>query len=76
MRETLPFKRLTPEGAAAEITFNFRLLRGWTQAQAASWYGVGERTWRRWEAEGAPAHLLNRIREYGRRLGGYRGILE
>ena len=33
----------------AELVKRFRERRGWTQAQAAAWYGCSEREWRRWE---------------------------
>lgn len=54
----------------AVIPHNFRVLRGWTQARAAEWYGVSERTWRRWESHGAPEHVLKRIKVYSDRRGG------
>lgn len=52
----------------------FRALRNFTQRQAAEWYGVTERTWRRWENTGvAPLPVIKRIRSYARRhpLGHY-----
>lgn len=37
----------------------------WTQAQASDWYGVHERTWRRYEGRPAlPMRLWKRIVEY------------
>lgn len=48
----------------------FRAVRDFTQAEAAKWYGVSERSWRRWENTGtAPTPLMKRIAEYGRRRG-------
>lgn len=49
-----------------ERVHNFRVLRGWTQAHAAEWWGVSERTWRRYEAPGwrGDARLLKRIRAW------------
>jgi hypothetical protein len=55
---------------ARAIPHNFRLAKSWTQEQAAAWYGVSERTWRRWEATGAPQHVLNRIAQVAKRSGG------
>jgi DNA-binding XRE family transcriptional regulator len=52
-----------------QIVRNFRILRGWTQARAAEWYGVTERSWRRYEAEFGypPTPLLKRIEQWARR---------
>lgn len=55
---------------ARAIPYNFRIVKGWTQGEAATWYGVSERTWRRWEATGAPRHLINRIAQHAKRAGG------
>lgn len=52
------------------IVRNFRIWRNWTQAIAADWYGVTERTWRRWEQDGAPKPVLKRIEQYAKRTGG------
>ena len=49
------------------VPHNFRILRGWSQEIAADWYGVSERTWRRWEDVGAPAHALKRIAVWSRK---------
>jgi hypothetical protein len=45
----------------------WRMAQGWTQVQAAEWYGVHERTWRRYEGWGpmyVPDKLNKRIIEY------------
>lgn len=55
---------------ARAIIGNFRKLRGWTQQEAADWYGVSVRSWRRWERYHPPRHLLNRIEQYAKRTGG------
>jgi transcriptional regulator with XRE-family HTH domain len=62
-------RRVQPPIGHYQIVRNFRLLRGWTQALAAEWYGVSERTWRRYEAERAavPKPLLKRIEQWARR---------
>lgn len=41
----------------------WRERRHWTQAEAARWYGVSDRTWRRWETgeTRVPAPVLKRI---------------
>ena len=41
----------------------WREQRGYSQQDAASWYGVTERTWRRWEAGEVrvPKHVRRRI---------------
>lgn len=53
-----------------KVLRKFRELRAFTQAQAAAWYGVTERTWRRWENTGiAPVPVMRRIGEYGKRRG-------
>jgi DNA-binding XRE family transcriptional regulator len=44
-----------------DIVREFRKALGFTQARAAEWYGVDERTWRRWERKRPPKHLLKRI---------------
>lgn len=43
----------------------WRLHRQWTQGQAALWYGVTERTWRRYErgVTHVPRPLINRIED-------------
>lgn len=45
------------------IVREFREAMTWTQREAAEWYGVAERTWRRWEhgERQAPTPLLKRI---------------
>lgn len=53
---------------------NFRLFRGWTQPEAAAWYGVSERTWRRYELNGAPPPAIERIRSYARGAGIWRSL--
>jgi hypothetical protein len=58
---------VTALNAAAVIPHNFRVLRMFTQGLAAQWYGVSERTWRRWESDGAPAHVLKRIASWARK---------
>lgn len=52
-----------------EHVHNFRVLRNWTQADAAEWWGVSERTWRRWETPGVVAKraLLKRIAQWAKR---------
>lgn len=48
----------------AERVQEFRTRRGWTQTEAAAWYGVAVRTWRRWErGEGlhVPTPVLKRL---------------
>lgn len=45
----------------------WRVAQGWTQLQAAEWYGTHERTWRRYEGSGkasVPDKLNKRIQEY------------
>ena len=63
------YRRFDDYPSAAAIPYNFRVVRRWTQRQAAAWYGVTERTWRRYERTGAPQPLLNRIASYARRAG-------
>jgi transcriptional regulator with XRE-family HTH domain len=42
--------------------YAFRKLKRWTQKEAAEWYGVSERTWRRYETgEIVCLPLLKRI---------------
>ena len=43
----------------------FREGKGWTQAEAAEWYGCATRSWRRYELaeRPVPKPLLNRIKE-------------
>lgn len=54
--------------ARGEALRKFRAIRNFTQAQAAAWYGVSERTWRRWENTGiAPEPVIKRIVSYARR---------
>lgn len=48
------------------IPHNFRVIRGWTQAELAEWYGVSVRTWQRYESQGAPRPLLKRIETWAR----------
>jgi hypothetical protein len=55
--------------SSAAIPYNFRLVKRWTQAQAAAWYGVTARSWRRYERTGAPQPLLNRIATFAKRGG-------
>ena len=52
-----------------EIVHNFRILRNWSQANAAEWWGVHVRTWRRYESPTAvpPEPLMKRIAEWGKR---------
>ncbi len=47
----------------------FRDFNGWTQAEAAAWYGCAARTWRRYELgeRPIPLPLLLRIRDYLKR---------
>lgn len=53
----------------------FRQAKGWTQEQAAAWYGCKVRSWGRYEtgARDTPLPLLNRIDEFMRRLPRARG---
>jgi hypothetical protein len=47
----------------------WRMAQGWTQVQAAAWYGVHERTWRRYELWGPmylPDRLNKRIQDFHR----------
>lgn len=48
---------------AADLLAIWRKHRGWTQVRAARWYGVTERTWRRWERRevNVPPSVLKRI---------------
>lgn len=39
---------------SANEVLRFRASRGWTQAQAAKWWGVSVRSWRRWETGASP----------------------
>lgn len=52
-----------------EIVHNFRILRNWSQANAAEWWGVHVRTWRRYESPlgTVPPPLMKRIAEWGKR---------
>lgn len=45
---------------------SFRQWNGWTQEQAAAWYGCSERSWRRYETgeRAVPLPLLLRMREH------------
>lgn len=48
----------------------WRVAQGWTQEEAAKWYGVHERTWRRYELYGpmfVPNKLNLRIQDYDER---------
>jgi transcriptional regulator with XRE-family HTH domain len=47
---------ITPEWLRA-----WRARRGFTQARAAAWYGVSERSWRRYEAGHIPPHVHRRF---------------
>jgi transcriptional regulator with XRE-family HTH domain len=49
------------------IPHNYRVVRGWTQEQAAAWYGCSVRSWRRYEHGGAPRPLLTRIAQWAAR---------
>lgn len=52
----------------AVVLKKFRAIKRVTQAEAAKWYGVSERSWRRWEASGrVPLPVMKRVREYARR---------
>ena len=55
-------------GIACDVVLQkFRAIRGFTQAQAAEWFGVSERTWRRWENTGiVPVPVMKRVRDYAR----------
>lgn len=48
---------------------NFRVRRGWTQEEAAGWYGCDVRSWQRYESgeRRVPAPLLRRIDQYNQR---------
>lgn len=59
----------TPTNFRSAIPRNYRIVRNWTQVIAANEYGVSERTWRRYEERGAPAHVLKRIKQYSDRAG-------
>lgn len=39
---------------------------GWTQADAAAWYGCSERQWRRWEngETPIPVHVIRRLAQW------------
>jgi DNA-binding transcriptional regulator YiaG len=52
-----------------EIVHNFRILRNWTQDDAARWWGCNVRTWRRWETPGGKPKraLLLRIKQWAHR---------
>lgn len=50
---------------------SWRVAQGWTQVQAAAWYGVHERTWRRYENMNdglVPTKLNKRIYDYTIRI--------
>jgi len=47
---------------------NGQICQGWTQAQAAEWIGVTERTWQRWEAKAPPRWAVKRIVDYSMSL--------
>lgn len=53
----------------AAIVRAFREERGWTQAEAAEWYGCTERSWRRYEScdRPVPLPLLRRVMSRTRR---------
>lgn len=46
------------------LLLTFRERRGFTQRQAARWYGVTERSWRRWEngEVRTPRPVVRRVR--------------
>lgn len=48
---------------ARSVARRLKTGRGWTQADAARWWGVSERTWRRYETVpgAAPLALIKRI---------------
>jgi transcriptional regulator with XRE-family HTH domain len=47
---------------AAELR-RWRLARGWSQRQAAEWYGCSTEAWRSWEGgrRPIPAHVARRL---------------
>lgn len=56
------------ETTEAGVLRQFRQMRGFTQAQAAEWYGVTERSWRRYEnTNHMPRPLAKRIMRYAQR---------
>lgn len=57
-------RQVTPENRRTVIPRNYRMLRDWTQTAAAEHLGVHVRTYRRWEATGAPPWALKRMRDY------------
>ena len=42
---------------------NGQTVKGWSQAKCASWYGIGLRTWQRWESGDTelPVHLIRAV---------------
>lgn len=52
-----------PTKGSAVHVIAFRKAKGWTQEQAADWYGCTVRSWQRWEAgdRRVPGPLLKRI---------------
>lgn len=61
-----------PHSWAAQQVQSFRTENGWTQRDAARWYGCSPRSWRRWELgeRAVPLPLIKRIaesRDKGRR---------
>lgn len=58
-------RRVIPVAEGGNPARNFRLLRHWTQQDAAKWWGsASERTWRRWESGRVPIAVLKRIQEW------------
>ncbi len=53
-----------PTPLAAAMVREFRLNQRWSQARAAKWFGVHERSWQRWELgeRGVPLALVNAMR--------------
>lgn len=60
--EPLPVMSAREIGSRAHV-INFRNGRGWSQAEAADWWGCSERQWRRYETgeSRVPSPLLKRI---------------
>jgi transcriptional regulator with XRE-family HTH domain len=52
---------MPPTEVTPEFLRRWRALRGFTQKQAADWYGVSERSWRRYEAGSIPPHVRRRF---------------
>lgn len=70
-----PYKYLKPEDQRNYVRL-WRTARKWTQLQAAGWYGVSDRQWRKWEAGHAsiPEPLLKRMLEFDRMTGRIRDL--